>query len=45
MTLTDFGFDLSADHEEKYRFVISAASGEIAFDGIRAWITDHLSEL
>jgi death-on-curing protein len=34
--------DIKATQEEKYRFVISAATGEIQFDQIREWLTNHI---
>lgn len=33
---------LDADMEEKYRFVLSAAKGEIKFDGIRDWLSKNI---
>lgn len=34
--------DINTSENEKYSFVISAASGEINFDGIKKWIEDNL---
>ncbi|MCE2734803.1 MAG: type II toxin-antitoxin system death-on-curing family toxin [Chryseotalea sp.] len=31
-------FDIYANEEEKYQFVIQAASGELKFDQIKSWI-------
>jgi len=31
-------FDIYANEDEKYRFVIQAASGELRFDQIKSWI-------
>ncbi|MFN8843264.1 MAG: type II toxin-antitoxin system death-on-curing family toxin [Chryseotalea sp.] len=31
-------FDIYANEEEKYQFVIQAASGELRFDQIKSWI-------
>jgi death on curing protein len=34
--------DLDAVQEEKFEFVIKAASGELSFDEIKTWIEEHL---
>lgn len=34
--------DLDAVQEEKFEFVIKAASGELSFDEIKTWIEAHL---
>ena len=43
ITLADFGHDISAGQEEKYRFVVAAAKGVLSFDEIHKWISDHVS--
>ena len=45
VTLADFGHDLSADQDEKYRFVIAAAEGALSYDEIREWISGHIRVL
>ena len=34
--------DIKATQDEKYEFVISAARGEIRFDQIKEWLTNHI---
>jgi death-on-curing protein len=34
-------FDIYANEDEKYRFVIQAASGELRFDQIKSWIENN----
>ena len=43
LVLIKKNLDLSATMDDKYDFVISAAKGEIKFDQIKAWITQHLA--
>lgn len=35
-------FDIEADQQEKFDFVIKAAKGELTFEEIRTWIKNHL---
>ncbi len=42
MTLLLEGLDVSATEDEKYDFVIQAASGKLAVHDIRSWILAHL---
>lgn len=42
LTLMSFNNDIKATQAEKYDFVINAARGEIRYDQIRAWISNHL---
>ncbi|RYY21477.1 MAG: type II toxin-antitoxin system death-on-curing family toxin [Cytophagaceae bacterium] len=42
LLLRQFGADLQATQDEKYDFVISVASGQIAFPKIAAWIQNKL---
>lgn len=36
------GLDISATEEQKYKFVIGIASGELKYDSILKWIQTHL---
>lgn len=38
LLLKQHDLDLTVDQQEKYRFVISAAKGELTFEEIRGWI-------
>ena len=38
LTLMQSGEDIIATEEEKYKFVIQIASGEMEFEDIKAWI-------
>jgi prophage maintenance system killer protein len=40
--LLEQGLDINANQEEKYRFVISIASGENKLDEIIAWLNNHV---
>ena len=42
LILRQYDFDIFADQNEKYEFVVSAAKGEIKFDRIREWLTNHI---
>jgi len=42
LILMDHGLDISANHNDKYDFVISIASGNLNYDQIKEWIKDHL---
>jgi death-on-curing protein len=44
LMLMEFGLDIEATQEEKYHFVISAAKGEIKFEEIKSWISQHLKK-
>jgi len=36
--LLDSGFDIVASHDEKYKMVIAASTGDMRFEDIRTWI-------
>ncbi len=38
LILMDNGLDISANHKDKYEFVISIASGDLNYDQIKEWI-------
>jgi death-on-curing protein len=40
--LLEQGLDINANQEEKYRFVISIASGENKLEEIIAWLNNHI---
>ena len=42
LVLLEYGFDIEASKEEKYKFVISVASGQVQFPEILNWINSHL---
>jgi len=42
LLLMEQGFDISATEEDKYKFVISIASGGIKTEDIREWIKSHV---
>jgi death-on-curing protein len=42
LTLMDLYFDIMASDDEKYKMTITASTGEIRFDEIKAWIEEHL---
>ena len=44
LILMENDLDIYADQNEKYKFVISAAKGEIKFDKIREWLTNHIRQ-
>jgi death on curing protein len=39
--LKSVGYSILADQEEKYHFIVSVASGELAFEEIHQWIEAH----
>jgi death-on-curing protein len=39
--LRSFGIRIFADQESKYRFIVSAAAGELNFDEIYNWLVIH----
>ena len=45
LTLSEYGLDLKASQSDKYAFVISAAEGDLSYEGIHLGITEHLSVL
>lgn len=44
LLLLQSGQDIQAEQEEKYNFVISIATGELAFDGIKKWIKERIQK-
>ena len=42
LVLMDSGYDITASHNEKYDFVISATKGEHNIESIKEWIRNHL---
>lgn len=42
LILLENGVDFLADHDEKYKMVIAASTGEIRFDEIKSWIQSRL---
>ena len=42
LTLQMYGFDITANENEKYDMTISASSGTIRFEEISDWINNHL---
>ena len=42
LILSENGLSLHADDNEKYKFVLRAAKGEIKFDQIREWLTKYV---
>jgi len=42
LILLENNLDIHAEQDERYEFVISAAKGEIKFDKIREWLTNHM---
>jgi len=42
LILREGNMDIHADSNEKYDFVLKAAKGEIKFDQIREWLTNHV---
>ena len=44
LILLENSLDIYANKNEKYEFVISAAKGEIKFDGIREWLVNHIRQ-
>lgn len=41
LILLENGLDIKADEDDKYDFVIRAASGKLSFDEIKVWIAQH----
>jgi len=44
LLLLQSGQDIQAEQEEKYRFVISIATGKLTFNEIRKWIAGKLQK-
>ncbi len=44
LILLSDGFDISADEDEKYDFVITVAEGKATFDEIKSWIISKLKK-
>jgi len=42
LILQQFNLDILANQNEKYDFVMSAAKGEIKYDQIKEWLTNHI---
>ena len=42
LVLRTNNLDIKATQDEKYEFVMSAAKGEIRFDQIKEWLTNHI---
>jgi death-on-curing protein len=42
LILQQNNLNIYADQDEKYDFVISSAKGEIKFNQIRDWLTNHV---
>ncbi len=42
LLLLNYGFDILADQDDKYKMVISASKGDLRFDGIKNWIEIRL---
>jgi len=42
LVLLDYGLDILANQDEKYKMVISASKGDMRFDEIKTWIQTHL---
>jgi death-on-curing protein len=38
LILLNYGFDILANQDDKYKMVISASKGDLRFDGIKNWI-------
>lgn len=45
LMLTEYGYDISSGQEEKYKFVISIAQGNIHFSEIVTWIRSNIIPL
>ncbi len=43
LMLLEGKLDINASQEEKYKFVLSASTGEFRFAEIKNWITDNSS--
>jgi death-on-curing protein len=44
LILLNYGFDILANQDDKYKMVISASKGDIRFDGIKNWIEIRLTK-
>jgi death-on-curing protein len=44
LVLKQYGLDITATEDEKYKFVIQCASGKLNFEEIRTWVKSKLSE-
>jgi death on curing protein len=42
LILRQYNLDILANQNEKYDFVMSAAKGEIKYDKIKEWLTNHI---
>jgi len=42
LILRQYNLDILANQNEKYDFVMSAAKGEIKYDQIKEWLTNHV---
>ena|SRR5688500_7435113 len=42
LILRQYNLDILANQNEKYDFVMSAAKGEIKYDQIKEWLTNHI---
>lgn len=42
LLLLNYGLDILADQDDKYKMVISASKGDLRFDGIKNWIEIRL---
>ena len=42
LTLLENNLDFQADQNERYDFVLMAAKGEMKFDQIKKWLTNHV---
>ena len=42
LLLLNYGFDILADQDDKYKMVILASKGDLRFDGIKNWIEIRL---
>jgi death-on-curing protein len=43
LVLRTSNLDIKATQDAKYEFVVSAAKGEIRFDQIKEWLTNHIA--
>lgn len=44
-TLFQYGFDIAANENDKYKMTIAASSGEIRFDEIKTWIEERIVKI
>jgi death-on-curing protein len=42
LILLNYGFDILANQDDKYKMVISASKGDLRFDEIKNWIEIRL---